>query len=417
MKLLLRSHSFVALCVFALAITAGVSAIESLDSTTTQFLPLVAVATRRAEFESVVFTGVGEDEHAFTDIQPLDETRLILVRQSGIIQIAAADGTIAATPFLDITDRVAYDSAERGLYELAFHPNYTQNGFFYVAYAHTNAVTSQKTMRISRFTRSASNPDTGDAASEMILLTIPQRNNRHQSGSLAFGPLDGYLYISVGDDNQPETAQQGSVLTGKLLRIDVDSAEPYAIPPDNPFVDDPDVLDEIWALGVRNPWGIDFNPANGDLYIADVGDLTSEELNFQPGTAAGGANYGWPCYEGYEPHDATACAPDAELTAPIYAYGHTDGRCAITGGYVYHGQSFPGWFGAYLFADFCTGDLFTVQRSGGQWQVRWRGTIPWLTTTLGYDYVGEPYAGAFVNGVVYKLLPTSAATAQSPSTK
>ncbi len=113
MKLLLRSHSFVALCVFALAITAGVSAIESLDSTTTQFLPLVTVATRRAEFESVVFTGVGEDEHAFTDIQPLDETRLILVRRSGIIQIAAADGTIAATPFLDITNRVAYDSAER----------------------------------------------------------------------------------------------------------------------------------------------------------------------------------------------------------------------------------------------------------------------------------------------------------------
>ena len=134
----------------------------------------------------------------------------------------------------------------------------------------------------------------------------------------------------------------------QLLRIDVDSAEPYTIPPDNPFVDDPDVLDEIWALGVRNPWGIDFNPANGDLYIADVGDLTSEELNFQPGTAAGGANYGWPCYEGYEPHDATACAPDAELTAPIYAYGHADGRCAITGGYVYHGQSFPAWFGAYL---------------------------------------------------------------------
>lgn len=405
MKLLLRGFVFAFLFVVSMYVVFSVAATEMPEDTQLQFLPVVIIPTPSAEFESVIFASIEKEENALTDIQPLGDGRLLIARQSGIIHVVDETGTVAATPFLDIRDRVTYDEEERGLYELAFHPNYAQNGYFYLVYAYTNPVTSAKAVHISRFTRSLANPEEGDAASELILLSIPKLNDRHHSGSLAFGPLDGYLYVSIGDDLQPASAQQGDVLTGKLLRIDVDSAEPYAIPPDNSFVDNPDVLDEIWAMGLRNPWGINFDDVSGDLYIADVGSYSWEEVNFQSGGAVGGANYGWPCYEGFEPGDDTACEPDAVLTSPIHAYGHVNGRCAITGGHVYRGQLFPDWKDNYLFADFCTGELFTIVRVGDQWQVRWRGTIPWLTATLGYDAAGELYAGTFVSETVYKLLP------------
>ena len=226
--------------------------------------------------------------------------RLFVVEQGGMIWVLQ-DGQQLDTPFLDVSDRVSPEAlgsgySERGLLGLAFHPNYAENGVFFINYTDRNG-----TSVTSRFSVSADDPNVADAASEEQLLMVEQPFANHNGGHLAFGP-DGYLYLALGDGGSggdpQNNAQNLSTLLGTILRLDVDADEGYAIPDDNPFVAQDDARPEIWAWGLRNPWRFSFDRETGDLYIADVGQNEWEEVNFQPASSPGGENYGWNPYEG-----------------------------------------------------------------------------------------------------------------------
>ncbi len=239
--------------------------------------------------------------------------RLFVLEQPGRIRVIK-QGMLLSTPYLDITSLVLY-GGERGLLGLAFHPNYKQNGTFYVNYTRqTDGATV-----IARYRVSATNPDLADSASATILMIIPQPYANHNGGCLQFGQ-DGYLYIGMGDGGSggdPQNyAQNINSLLGKMLRIDVNNGNPYAIPPDNPYVNR-DGADEIWALGLRNPWRFSFDRLTGDLYIADVGQNAWEEVNFQAANAQGGINYGWRCREGAHPYNSNPPCNDASFLATL----------------------------------------------------------------------------------------------------
>lgn len=263
------------------------------------------------------------------EIANAGDTRLFIVEQSGVIKVLNSNGTTNATPFLNITSLVSC-CGERGLLGLAFHPNYATNGFFYVNYTNTAGNTV-----IARYSVS-SNPDVANTTGT-ILMTINQPFSNHNGGTIKFGP-DGYLYIGMGDGGSGgdpgNRAQNINELLGKMLRIDVNSGSPYGIPPTNPYAGATPGADEIWAIGLRNPWKFSFNRLNGDLWIADVGQDQIEEINKVSSTAAG-LNYGWRCYEGNAAYNTTGCAAMSTMTFPVAQYTHAStGGCSITGGYV-----------------------------------------------------------------------------------
>ena len=293
---------------------------------------------------------------------PPGDPRLFITEQRGRIRILAA-GSVLETPFLDITSRVEFDGTFQGILGLAFHPDYAANGTFYVNYTMTGGDT-----RVSRFQVSA-DPNVADPASEVVVLTVPQPNTLHNGGAMAFGPSDGYLYIGMGDggpESDPnQVAQNPCLLLGKLLRIDVDGTAPYAIPADNPFVGVPGYREEIWALGLREPWGITFDRHTHDLWIADVGDADYEEINFQPAGSTGGENYGWSLMEGLHCFNPPVDCDDGSLTLPIHEYSHSSG-CSVNGGYVYRGTAIPELHGAYLYSDYCTNEIWSFRYDGSQ---------------------------------------------------
>ncbi|MDQ4079001.1 MAG: PQQ-dependent sugar dehydrogenase, partial [Chloroflexota bacterium] len=316
---------------------------------------------------------------------PQDD-RMFVVEQAGVIRIAQADGTLTEPAFLDIRDRVSVDDWEQGLLGLAFHPNYRENGYFYVNYTDNQGDT-----HVSRFHVRPDDPDQADPWSEFTLLYIPQPESNHNGGALAFGP-DGYLYVALGDGGAYGSyfnAQDGTSLLGKVLRLDVDGIPPYTVPLDNPYVDDPTVLDEVWLMGLRNPWRMSFDRHTGDLFIGDVGLGEWEEINLHPRDSAGGENYGWPCYEGTRPFFSTNCGPREGYRFPIYQYPH-DRHCAVIGGYVYRGDAYPMLRGHYLFADLCSGHLWGLSRVGRQgWQASLMSIAPVTWTSFGEDSDGE----------------------------
>lgn len=330
--------------------------------------------------------------------------RLFVAEKPGRIQIVR-DGAVLATPYLDINDIVRTKGNEQGLLSLAFHPGYGSNGQFFVDYTNNAG-----DVVIARYRVSDANPDRADPASAEILLTISKPYDDHNAGQLAFGP-DGYLYIGVGDggaESEPDrNAQRTTTLLGKILRIDVDHAEngrPYAIPADNPFVGSDSSLPEIWAYGLRNPWRFSFDQATGDLYIADVGLWSSEEVNIQENGTPGGRNYGWNIVEGEICHDqerADRCA-SSELTSPVFVYHH-DAGCAIVGGYVYHGVALPEIQDRYLFGDFCLGNIWTLARDGDAWIASKPLATGKLITTFGVDEAGELYLGD-LGGNLYRIV-------------
>jgi glucose/arabinose dehydrogenase len=344
------------------------------------------------------------------DITHAGDERLFVVEQPGRIRIVQADGSVAPTPFLDIADRVI-DGGEQGLLGLAFHPGYEQNRYFYVNYTRDVGSDSDRRTGDTIIARFQANEDgtASDPASETILLTIDQPYDNHNGGGLAFGP-DGYLYIALGDGGaggDPENrAQNGQTLLGKILRIDVDGNNAqggrYGIPEDNPFMDDPNVLDEIWALGLRNPWRISFDRATGDLYIADVGQGSREEVNFQPATSNGGENYGWRIMEGSECYNPDPCDP-AGLVLPVAEYGRGEGQ-AITGGFVYRGSRYPALVGYYLFGDSSSGSIWALKRDENG---RWQRSDPLANvsgpTTFGQGANGELYVASYGQGRIYHI--------------
>lgn len=295
--------------------------------------------------------------------------RMFVVQQNGAVRIA--DGTtILATPFMNINSLLNLSSDERGLLSLAFHPDYLINRYLFVYYTNTAG-----DITVAQYRRDESNPDIADASSGVVLLTIPKPFDNHNGGKLNFGP-DGKLYFGTGDGgsgNDPnQNAQNGNSLLGKMIRLDVDNFTTppyYTIPADNPFVADGAVRDEIWAVGLRNPWRWTFDKVTGDVWMADVGQGDWEEVNHTTFAVSKGANYGWRCREGNHPNPGVpACTPSlgTGLINPIFEYGHNmlTGGFAITGGYVYHGSAWPALDGYYICADYVSGNVWLVSPDG-----------------------------------------------------
>lgn len=332
-----------------------------------------------------------------------NDSRLFVVQQGGLIRIVSSTGVVNATPFINLTSVITSSGFEQGLLGLAFHPNYATNGYFYVNYTRS----SDGATVVARYSVSA-NPDVANTTGT-VLLTIPQPFDNHNGGTLRFG-ADGYLYIGTGDGGSGgdpgNRAQNINENLGKMLRIDVDSASPYGIPPSNPYVGVAG-NDEIWAIGMRNPWKFSFNRLNGDLWIADVGQGNLEEVNKTasplPNTAL---NFGWRCYEGNVAYNNTGTCPVyANTVAPFSVYGHTAGRCSITGGFFYTGSTYPNFANKYFFADYCTAEIAWADSTGAvTWAYNAAGTI----TTFGEDKDGELYVAN--SGTIYKLIDTSLGT-------
>ena len=322
------------------------------------------------------------------DLQADGSGRQFVIEKIGRIRIIQ-DGQLQIQPFLDITDRVGSGSNEQGLLGLAFHPQYSENGWFFVNYTDTNGDTV-----IARF-QVSDDASLADPNSEVELLGIGQPYPNHNGGVLAFGP-DGYLYAGMGDGGaagDPHgNGQNTETLLGKILRLDVDSGEPYAIPADNPFGN------ENWAYGLRNPWRMSFDKLTGDLYIGDVGQGDWEEVDFLAAGSAGGANFGWDIREGA--HDFEGGDSNG-IIDPIAEYSHPEGGCSVTGGYVYRG-SMPEWNGIYVYGDYCTGLIWGLIRSGDTWQEQLLFDVDVTITSFGQDEAGELYLVSDSGGI-YRL--------------
>jgi glucose/arabinose dehydrogenase len=315
-----------------------------------------------------------------------DSGRLFVVEQSGVVRVLD-NGILRDVPFLDIQSRVGSSASEQGLLGLAFHPNYEENGFFYVNYTDLQGNTV-----ISRFLVSDENPNLADAESEFRLLSILQPYPNHNGGSVVFGP-DHYLYLGLGDGGSggdPENNGQSlNSLLGKILRIDVDQGEPYAVPEDNPFYSGGG-LPEIWTYGLRNPWRIAFDRLTGDLYIGDVGQNQWEEINFVSANSSGGENFGWRFFEGSYPYQGQP-PENVQLVPPIAEYGHDQG-CSVTGGVVYRGQKFLNWQGIYIYGDYCTGNVWGLLREA---DATWKQMLLFENmgqiSSFAEDEIGEIY--------------------------
>lgn len=325
--------------------------------------------------------------------------RLFVVEQPGLIRIIQ-DGSLAPTPFLDIRSRVGSSGSEQGLLGLAFHPSYAENGYFFVNYTDRNGDTVIARYRVS------ADPSLADPTTEIRLLEVNQPYANHNGGDLAFGP-DGYLYISLGDGGSggdPRNYGQSlDTLLGKILRIEVGEADGYSIPADNPFADGGG-HSEIWAYGLRNPWRFSFDRINGDLYIADVGQNSWEEVNYQPAGSLGGQNYGWKIMEGFHCFQTSPC-DQSELTLPVVEYAlHVEGDCAVSGGYVYRGTDLPAWKGIYLYGDYCSGRVWGLFQDSTE---VWHNALLFETgariTAFGQEENGEIYLGSH-SGSIYQLV-------------
>jgi glucose/arabinose dehydrogenase len=326
--------------------------------------------------------------------------RLFVVEKVGRIRVVG-NGVLAESAFLDITDRVGASASEQGLLGLAFHPDYVSNGSLFVNYTNQQGNTV-----IARFSVS-SDAARADPSSEEILLTIAQPAGNHNGGHLAFGP-DGHLYAGLGDGggagDQFGNGQNGSTLLGAMLRLGVDSGLPYTVPAGNPFVGEPVVRDEIWAVGLRNPWRFSFDRVTGDLYIADVGQNQYEEVDFQPAGSAGGQNYGWPIMEGVHCFPEDRVCDQAGFALPVVEYDHSQG-CSVTGGYVYRGQEFPLLKGIYVYGDYCSGRIWGLARSGGgSWRTAQLARADISLSSFGEDEVGELYLVDMGQGELFRLM-------------
>jgi len=332
----------------------------------------------------------------FITSAPGDMERLFVIEKPGRIRIIK-NGSLLGTDFLNI-DPLINTSGERGLLGLAFHPNYGSNGLFYVSYSDN----SGRTMLV-QYSVSGGDPDIANAGSAVTIFgPLSQPFNNHNGGCIQFSPADGMLYLGLGDGgsgNDPgNRAQNITNNLGKMLRFDVDSPGTGYIPADNPFVGVAG-NDEIWAIGLRNPWRFSFDRLTGDMYIGDVGQFAREELDFEP-AGAGGRNYGWRCMEGDDCTGLSGCTCNsASLTDPLRDNNQAGGRCSITGGYVYRGCTMPDLRGTYFFGDFCTAKIWSFVYDDGVTQFADRtselapggGLSINQITSFGEDARGELY--------------------------
>lgn len=341
--------------------------------------------------------------------------RLFVLEKRGLVRIVS-DGALVETPFLDITDRVNSSSNEQGLLGLAFAPVDTTAGpqesrDFWVNYTDQSGDTV-----IARFSVSASDADLADPASEFVVLQLDQPARNHNGGMVLFGP-DGYLYIGTGDGggagDRYGNGQNPATLLGKMLRIDVtsDPSQPYTIPADNPWVandwNGEDVRDEIWAVGLRNPWRYSFDRQTNALWIGDVGQNQYEEIDYIPqvstGGVSGGFNFGWPIMEGTHCYNQENC-DQTGLILPVAEYSHS-GHCSVTGGYVYRGNEFPTLQGVYFYGDYCSGVIWaTWADAQAQWHTAQVLESKVMLSSFGEDEAGELYLTDLSGGALSRLV-------------
>lgn len=324
------------------------------------------------------------------------DERLYVVEQAGKIQ-RITPGQKDIQTFMDITPKVL-NGGERGLLGLAFHPDYAENGYIFVDYIDKNGNTIVARYHVTN--------DAVDNTSEKIILQVEQPYSNHKGGDLVFDQ-SGYLYIALGDGGQAgdphDNAQNKNSLLGKILRVDINTDQAYAIPSSNPFVDEEGARPEIWAYGLRNPWRMSFDSQTYDLYIADVGQGEIEEINFQPASSGGGENYGWRCYEGTQEYNLENCTGVNNLTKPIVEYSHEEGRCSVTGGYVYRGQAYPTLQGKYFYGDFCGSQLYYTEQKDGVWEQTLALDTHAAISAFGVDSNNELYFADYDGGVIYQI--------------
>lgn len=341
---------------------------------------------------------------------PPGDDRLFIVQRHGIIRVLDADRRLLDAPFLDLTDRVLAGGIEQGLLGLAFHPDYAQNGRFFVYY------TSRESRQISEFRVLGTDPNRALGDTEKVILrevrNPPNASEpRHYGGNLAFGP-DGYLWASIGDGAASrDHGQDPNTIFGTVVRIDVDGGDPYAAPPDNPFVGGGGAP-EVWAYGLRNPWRFSIDPVDGLLYIGDVGHADQEEIDVVPIDTGGGFNFGWSDMEGTRCFHRSDCDP-ADYTSPVITYTHDEGL-SVTGGYVYRGAEIPELHGTYFYADWVGQWIRSfeyvegVATAGRDWTEDLGGDLGYITS-FGLDGHGELYfaswsAPSSSEGTIYKFV-------------
>ena len=366
-------------------------------------LALVAGSSTAAEIEldELNFVEVFRGVSGATSITHAGDGsgRLFVTEQAGRVLIHDGE-SLLTTPFLDIQGRVRA-GGERGLLSVAFHPDYSANGYFFVNYTNLSGATV-----VSRFDVT-SDANVANASSETIFLQAAQSQRNHNGGQIQFGP-DGYLYIGMGDGggagDRSNVAQDLSTVLGKMLRVDIDQGSTASAPSSNPFLETPNARAEIWAYGLRNPWRFSFDRLTGDMFIADVGQNAIEEISFQASDSEGGENYGWRLMEGSNCYNPSANCNSAEsLVLPVLEYANLGGNCggSVTGGYRYRGARHPQLSGTYFFADYCTGEFFAASEEAGTWSKTRPRETEISIRTFGEDEAGEIYFAD--SSVVYRI--------------
>ena len=330
-----------------------------------------------------------------------DSGRLFIVEQGGRIKVWDGETT---SMFLDISDLVSPDAnsggyTERGLLGLAFHPDYAENGTFFVNYTDFRGRTNIARYQVS------DDANVADANSAEIFFTENQPYPNHNGGHMAFG-ADGYLYVSLGDGGSAGdplgAGQDPTMLLGTIIRLDVDGETGYAIPEDNPFVGSDEGADEVWSWGWRNPWRFSFDRVTDDMYIGDVGQAQWEELNFEPADSVGGLNYGWNYFEATTVYQGGG--DQSATVIPFAEYNHGGGSCSVTAGYNYRGEALPDWEGVFFYGDYCSGQMWTAYRTDADtWVADELTDTEFNISSFGEDADGELYIVNY-QGSVLKIV-------------
>lgn len=345
----------------------------------------------------------GFDFSLFVTAPPQDPSRLFIVERGGRI-LVRKDGVRQDSAFLNLTGMITPATGEYGLYSMAFHPDYATNHRFFVYHADLNGDS-----QLAEYLSDASFDHAIPASRKVILSQVQDTATVYYGGMIAFG-RDGKLYLGLGDGAPVETIpvfpQDSGSWLGKMLRIDVDAGDPYAVPPDNPYVTRPGWRPEIWQLGLRNPWRWSFDRATGDLWLGDVGEDNWEEIDYLPGPqVVGGNNFGWDFLEGTHCFNPATGCPTAGLVPPVLEYHHGP-SCSVTGGYVYRGKKYPDLRGTYFYGDYCTGVVRPVRMVNGVVTQAYAPLSPPLindnVVSFGEDADGEVYV-VMASGRVYRI--------------